>query len=122
MNKTTKLREKDNISRPDILHLLLKASKDSNVEITQQDIAAQAMIFFLGGFETISSGLCFTIYELALNPVIQKKLQKEIDNVWEQQNGEITFEIITKMKYLDMVISGTDLYLLRKQRLINNTL
>lgn len=83
-----------------------RKSDGKSLDITEEDIAAQAMIFFLGGFETVSTALCFTIYELALNLEIQKRLQKEIDDVWEEEGGAISFELITKLKYLDMVVSG----------------
>lgn len=64
------------------------------------------MIFSLGGFETASAALCFIIYELALNQDVQQRLQKEIDDAWKEGSGEIKFEIISKLKYLDMVVSG----------------
>lgn len=50
--------------------------------------------------------MCFTCYELAINPDVQKKLQDEIDEV-RAENKKVTYDIIQKMKYLDMVISGT---------------
>lgn len=88
--------------------MLLQARKTEGkeIDITDEDIAAQAMIFFLGGFETVSTAICFTTYELALNQDVQQRLQEEIDAVWKNENGEITFEAISKMKYLDMVVSG----------------
>lgn len=83
-----------------------RRNEGKGLDITDEDIAAQAMIFFLGGFETVSTALSFTIYELALNQDVQRRLQEEIDVMWEEQNGKITFEVISQMKYLDMVVSG----------------
>lgn len=72
------------------------------------DIAAQALLFFFAGFDTSSTGLGFTSYELALNPDIQQRLVDDIEKVIEKDGGIITFEgVHKKMKYLDMVISGT---------------
>ena len=38
------------------------------------------ILFLLAGYETTSSALSFTSYELALNVHVQRKLQEEIDN------------------------------------------
>lgn len=111
--ETLKYREQNNIKRPDMLHLLLEARKTDEVknkikslDISDKEIIAQAMIFFLGGFETVSNSLCFAIYELAVQQEIQQRLRREIDELWEQTKGKPTFEDILNMKYLDMIISG----------------
>lgn len=113
LKEAVKQREQNNISRPDVLHLLLQASRneEKHNDITDKDIAAQAMIFFLGGFETVATALCFTIYELALNEDIQERLREEIDEAWVENDGKVTFELISKMRYLDMVVSGTVYFL-----------
>lgn len=47
--------------------------------------------------------MCLLSHELATHPDIQERLQEEIDSTFEE-NDTITYEIINKMKYLDMVI------------------
>lgn len=74
--------------------------------MTDEDVTAQAFIFFLAGFDTVSTAMCFTVYELALNPDIQQRLYSEInDALGENPNAEVTYETLHKMKYLDMIIS-----------------
>lgn len=46
-------------------------------------------------------------YELATNLDVQEKLIEEINRTLQQHNSNITYEIILKMKYLDMIISET---------------
>ncbi|KAF5289037.1 hypothetical protein FQA39_LY03916 [Lamprigera yunnana] len=123
---TITLRESEGLIRPDMIQLLLDARKEkpshqvdavgeeeshvyhkSKLDLTDEDITAQALIFFLGGFETISTLMCFLSYELALNNEIQAKLQKEIDETLAECNGKLTYEVLHKMKYLDMVVSET---------------
>lgn len=128
-------REKNGIVRPDMIHLLMQARKgklehdrdneviDSgfavieesaigkerkrNLQLTDDDITAQALIFFFAGFESVATLMCFTVYELAADPFVQQKLRMEIDNVLKESNGTLTYETLLKMEYLDMVISET---------------
>ena len=76
-------------------------------EITDLDITAQAMLFFVAGFETVSTAMAFLCYELAINPNVQDKLHDEVQETFRECNGKLTYEKLMKMKYLDMVISGT---------------
>ncbi|KAF2887170.1 hypothetical protein ILUMI_19003 [Ignelater luminosus] len=112
-----KSRELNGIIRPDMIHLLLEARKgklkDEELEaipkekLTDEDIAAQAFIFFLAGFDTVATLMYFTAYELALQPDIQAKLQQEIDDILNNSNGSLTYENVASMKYMDMVLSET---------------
>ncbi|VEN47140.1 unnamed protein product [Callosobruchus maculatus] len=76
-------------------------------QITNQDIAAQAMLFFFGGFESVSSLMCFMFHELAENPDIQDRLRNEIRETQDSCNGKVTYEALLKMEYMDMVVSET---------------
>lgn len=121
------LRDEQNLVRPDMIHLLmearkgnLKADADSNKEdvtveesklskdninITDELITAQALVFFIAGFTTSSSILSFMSYELAVNPQIQEKLQLEIDQISDKyREGKVPYEIILNLKYLDQVV------------------
>ncbi|XP_074040534.1 cytochrome P450 9e2-like isoform X2 [Leptinotarsa decemlineata] len=130
VDETIKTREEKNIIRPDMIHLLIQArkgiqQKEENVgvdtgfatvveadlgkgkmkEITNMDITAQALIFFFAGFDAVSALMCFMSYELAVNPDIQAKLRKEIEDTLSGCGKEITYEALLKMKYMDMVMS-----------------
>lgn len=73
---------------------------------TDEDLIAQAVLFFIAGFETASSGMCFLLYELAVNPDIQDRLAKEIREHDAKNGGKFDFNSIQSMTYLDMVTSG----------------
>lgn len=145
IKSTIKDREESKIQRPDLMTLLLEArkgtlkaddektevdtgfatvqehvtsvKKQQRSEITDNDIMGQAMIFFFAGFETVASLMCFVAYELAANPEIQTRLREEINETYATNNGQITYESIVKMRYLDMVVCET----LRKWPVNNST-
>jgi cytochrome P450 family 9 len=75
-------------------------------EWEDDDITAQAVLFFLAGFDTASTLLCFATHQLATNPDIQSRLQDEIDQTLKEDGGKLTYEAVHGMKYLDMVVSG----------------
>lgn len=100
-----------------MLQLLMKAhepdpddgSNSKKLKLEIEDITSQALVFFLGGFETASNALCFMAYELAINPVIQDKLIEEIDR-FKRENGSVTYEGIKTLEYMDMVLAGECLF------------
>ncbi|KAK5641884.1 hypothetical protein RI129_010431 [Pyrocoelia pectoralis] len=121
-----KARENSGIMRPDMIHLLMEARKgklkhehsreviDSGfaeerqkLQLTDDDVTAQALIFFFAGFESVATLMCFAAYELALDSFVQEKLRHEIDNLLREGNGTLTYETLMKMEYLDMVVSET---------------
>lgn len=51
---------------------------------------------------------------MMINPDIQEKVQKEIDDLLAKNNGQITYEDIQKLKYLDMAASGCCFYIKHK--------
>ena len=63
-------------------------------------------MFFLAGFDTASTLLCFISHLLSINSDIQKRLQNEIERTLEENEGKFTYEAVNNMKYLDMVVSG----------------
>lgn len=63
------------------------------------NLLAQAVVFLSAGFETSSSTLSFTLYEMALQPEIQNKLRAEIVKGLEQTEGKITYDLVLDRNY-----------------------
>lgn len=103
-------RRKQKLVNQDMINLLLEARENEKlikgIGITDEDITAQALVFLFAGFDSVSSSMTFMAYELALNPEIQERLRKEIDEAGEKCGGHLSYEDIKNMKYLDMVVSG----------------
>lgn len=118
---TVEYREANKIQRNDFLDLLIQIKnqgslenddngqieKKTKVEMDLNTMTAQCLLFFVAGFETSSLTLTYTLYELALNTDIQQKLQKEIDTVLEKHSGQVTYEALQEMPYMDKVVSET---------------
>ncbi|XP_052131877.1 cytochrome P450 6A1 [Frankliniella occidentalis] len=127
-------RERNGVERADMLNLLIKlknegfvppdahgehadkgngatngtngVSQESRTKLTQKEIAAQVFVFFIAGFETTSTTTSFALYELAKHPDVQEKVLQEIDATLKKYNGQVTYEAIMDMPYMEMVIQG----------------
>ncbi|CAH2269487.1 jg27298 [Pararge aegeria aegeria] len=132
---TIKDREAKHIIRPDMIHLLMEARKgqlyhddklttenerDTGFATVEEftvgkkttdrvwsdtDLIAQAVLFFIAGFDTISTAMSFALHELAIHSDIQDRLYKEIKEYDEKHNGRLNFTSIQNMTYMDMVVS-----------------
>lgn len=106
ISETIATRDRQNISRPDMLQLMMDARSTAN-ELDIEEMTAQAFIFFFGGFDTTSTLMCFAGHEIAANPEVHNKLQAEVDEVWKKTKGKLTYDALNDMKYLDAVINET---------------
>lgn len=70
------------------------------------DLVAQAVLFFIAGFEAISAAMSFSLHEMALHPDVQERLYQEIREYDDKNKGAIDYTSIQSMPYLDMVVSG----------------
>nr|XP_012230874.1 PREDICTED: cytochrome P450 9e2-like [Linepithema humile] len=108
VGETIEAREKHGIIRPDMIHLLLQArDKENSHKITLDDIVSQAVVFFFAGFDTSATLMCFIAHELAVNRDIQDRLREEVEQHLSVENDTISYESLSKMVYMDMVVSET---------------
>lgn len=98
----------------DLVDLLidLKNNKTNNLdnnifEFDGDNLTAQAGVLFGAGFHTTSSLLSCCLYELALHPECQNRVRQEVRDVLDQNNGEITYEMMKQLSYCDMVLNET---------------
>lgn len=123
VRSTVDYRKKNNIKRNDFLDQLIQLRAENEEEarkgggidlskgLTIEQMAAQAFVFFIAGFETSSSTMGFCLYELALQQDVQQRLRDEIETVLnEVSNGEVTYDAINQMTYLEQVLSGKNFY------------
>lgn len=114
IKNTIEVREKNNIKRNDFMNMLIELKNNGKLEgdsssvgsITFDELAAQAFVFFGAGFETSSTTMSYTLYELSLNHDIQNKAREEVLRVLEKYDGVMSYEAVTDMKYIEQIISG----------------
>lgn len=114
-------REKNNVSRRDFFQLLLQVRNTGSVNddndwttkatdgkklFSLDDITAQAYLFLVGGYESSSSTMSFCLYELAKNQKCQNEAYEEINSVLMKYNGELNYESVNEMKYIDRCLDG----------------
>jgi cytochrome P450 family 3 subfamily A len=78
-----------------------------NKRLTESEVIAQCMVFLFAGYETTSNVLALTCHHLATSPDVQEKLQREIDEVWSDDDNQPSYETVQSLPYLDMAISET---------------
>ncbi|CAG9766993.1 unnamed protein product [Ceutorhynchus assimilis] len=111
-------RQEETTKRNDLAELLLDlcdktkdhsdfSGKGKMEALSFNEIAAQMYFFFEAGFETSSSTLTWILYELAANPNIQNRLRQEINEILQKYNGQIVYDAINEMEYLDRVFDET---------------
>ena len=107
VNRTMEQRRTGN-PRKDFLQLLLDTKdKDGNRVLTSSSIISQSVLFFIVGYDTTATLLIFAAYCLATNADVQEAVHAEIDEVLERYDGQLTYDAISEMTYLDRVISET---------------
>ena len=67
-------------------------------------LLAQAFVFLLAGYETTKSALLATSFLLAKHPECQEKVLQEIENVRNENGGELNYEGVASLHYLNACI------------------
>ncbi|XP_065709049.2 thromboxane-A synthase isoform X1 [Patagioenas fasciata] len=74
--------------------------------LTEDEIAGQAFLFLIAGYETTTSTLSFATYLLATNPECQEKVLQEVD-AFSAKHMVPDYQNVQELSYLDMVIAET---------------
>ncbi|KAJ8733660.1 hypothetical protein PYW07_014211 [Mythimna separata] len=114
MKQVIKQRVQDNVKRHDFVDLCVDLQEKGTmvdpetglkIEPTVELLAAQAFFFFIAGVDPTAAAIFGSLVELGRNPEVQKKVHEEIDAVFEKNNGQLTYDSVLEMKYLDNCLS-----------------
>ncbi|XP_036149656.1 probable cytochrome P450 6a13 [Monomorium pharaonis] len=100
-------RRRDKIPRNDFLHLMAELERTEGDKFDTELIAGNALSFFLDGNESSGSVMSFIGFHLANHPEVQEKLREEVMSVLSRYDGEITYEGLKEMTYMDQVFNET---------------
>ncbi|KAL1400041.1 hypothetical protein pipiens_007764 [Culex pipiens pipiens] len=73
-------------------------------QLSFNELAAQAFGFYYAGLETCPALLTWTLYELSNAQVLQKKARQHVKTALAKFNGEMIFESISMMTFLDQIV------------------
>uniref|UniRef100_A0AAT9UU42 Cytochrome P450 6AEC1 n=1 Tax=Maconellicoccus hirsutus TaxID=177089 RepID=A0AAT9UU42_MACHI len=106
---TMKQRE-STLHRSDFFNALLSLKNASKLDTVQQKLdmmAAQYFFFFTTGSRSPATSITCALFELSRHEEIQNKTRLEIRTVLQNNQGQLTYDILSKMTYTDMVIAET---------------
>lgn len=117
IHETVRHREENQVCRNDFMNLLIQMKNkgclldDESGEVlgnlSYDELKAQAFVIFFAGFHTSRVTLSFALFELAVHDGIQERLREEVMRKLEEQDGgQLTYEALEGMPYLDQVIDG----------------
>lgn len=114
-------REKNHIVRKDYFQLLMQIRNGGKIHednwsatstngaeksLSINDMAAHSFGLILAGYESSSATMAFFAYEMANQPEIQQRVYDEIQEVLQRFDGELTYEALSEMKYLESCVEG----------------
>ena len=70
-------------------------------------LKANALMLFLAGFDNLGLGLSQILHNLVKHKDVQDKVIQEIDEALEKSDGDITYDLVDGLQYMDMVIRET---------------
>lgn len=84
----------------------IKTGEIKKVSLVVDDdlLVAQCFIFFNAGFETSSTTLSYTLYELAKHDKIQNKVLEEVDAYLARHENYLKYDCISELPYLEACI------------------
>lgn len=71
-------------------------------------MAAQLFSFYSAGTKTLSHTVASCLTELMQNQSSLGKLVEEIDETLKKYNGEVTYDGVQEMSYLELCIKGKE--------------
>ncbi|XP_043401750.1 cytochrome P450 4V2 [Chelonia mydas] len=86
------------------LDMLLNATDDEGNKLSYMDIREEVDTFMFEGHDTTAASMSWAIYLLGCHPEAQKKVHRELDEVFGNSDRPVTMDDLKKLRYLECVI------------------
>ncbi|XP_055632485.1 probable cytochrome P450 6d5 [Toxorhynchites rutilus septentrionalis] len=104
-------RERSGVTRRDFIQQLIdlrqEDTKNGEVGLSVGTCAANVFLFYVAGTETTAGTISFTLYELCQQPDLMARLQTEIDLALKESMGGINYDVVARMRLLDLCVKET---------------
>ena len=93
------------VKRSDFIQLMIdneKSSESDDKSLTNDELTAQGILFFIAGYDTTSAALSHAVFFLAQNRSCQERLAEEL-----RTGGEFSYERLKELPFLNAVINET---------------
>ncbi|KAF9459159.1 cytochrome P450 [Collybia nuda] len=93
----------------DILSILIKANMNASDEdkLSDREVLGQMSTFIFAGMDTTSNALSRILHLLATRPEVQEKLRQEIITSQRRNEGDIPYDDLVSLPFLDAVCRET---------------
>lgn len=88
-----------------ISNLKTGGNKKIELEVTDELMVSQCVVFFAAGFETSAGYISLTMFELAKDQEAQKRAQKEVDEYLERHNNKLNFDCVNELPFVYACVS-----------------
>ncbi|CAH2094091.1 unnamed protein product [Euphydryas editha] len=100
-------KKKKYLSGESISNVITGDIKKYNIEVDDDLLIAQCVLFFGAGFETTATTTSFLLFELAKNKDDQSRVLEEVDDYYKRHDGKIEFECINELPFLHACLDET---------------
>ncbi|NXI40981.1 CP4V2 protein, partial [Galbula dea] len=90
--------------RKAFLDMLLSATDDEGNKLSYKDIREEVDTFMFEGHDTTAAAMNWALYLLGHNPEVQKKVHRELDEVFGNTERPVTMDDLKKLRYLECVV------------------
>lgn len=77
------------------------------LELDDETMSAQCVVFFAAGYETSATTLAYTLHQLALHPAVQDRVIAEVEEFLQRHDGRITYECVNELPYTTACVQET---------------
>ncbi|NXF75492.1 CP4V2 protein, partial [Sclerurus mexicanus] len=90
--------------RKAFLDMLLNATDDEGKKLSYRDIREEVDTFMFEGHDTTAAAMNWVLYLLGHHPEVQKKVHRELDEVFDNTERPVTTDDLKQLRYLECVV------------------